>query len=413
MGIESAPGKANVAGPLFSKTLHECRPAAHNADRQAATQRFPIGDHVGLHAKVGLRAARCQPETEKHLVKNQDDAALGANLTQLLEPSCVGRPVIGYFAAAVDQGRVTRGRRIGVQGLQGVDQHAGNVFAGTQHMQAALIHVFECVRFPRGQRIARPRLNIFPPAVVRTAETHQMAALGVVTGESHGLHHSFCAGHVKRHLVQTGDGFKALHVLQHAGMVGAEYRAELFDCLLAGFDARLVEVVTQEVYAVRAGQVIKNVVIQVGDCDALRSLDEASAFDVPAQEITVLVGHPVATCELHVRNDLPGAGRHSDTLREPRGVERCQFKKPVATAFNHGAACAIGVEKHGFVVVVARQQTGNALGDARVTGQRPVFGTREFKSLLGFRKYPGQSAECQQRKCHAFVHTSPLMNIQP
>ena len=280
-------------------------------------------------------------------------------------------------------------------------------------MQAALVHVFECVRFTRGQRIARPRLNVFPPAVVRTAETHQVAALGVVAGQSNGLHHGFCAGHVKRHLIQTRDGFKALHILQHTGVVRTEYRTEVFGRLLAGFNARLVEVVTQKVHAVRAGQVIKNVVIEVGDGDALGSFQETSTFDVPAQEITVLVGHPVATCELHVRNDLPGAGRHSDTLGEPRGVERCQFKKPVASAFHHGAAGAIGVEKHGFVVVVARQQTGNALGDARVTGQRPVFGTREFKSLLGFRKYPGQSAECQQRKCHAFVHTSPLMNIQP
>ena len=360
-----------------------------------------------------MRAARCQPETEKHLVKNQDDAALCANLTQLLEPSRVGRPVVGYFAAAVDQGRVARGRRIGVQGLQGVDQNAGNVFAGAQHMQAALVHVFECVRFTRGQRIARPRLNIFPPAVVRTAETHQMAALGVVAGQSHGLHHGFCAGHVKRHLVQTGDGFKALHVLEHAGMVSTEYRAQVFDCLLAGFDARLVEVVTQEVHAVRAGQVIKNVVVQVGDGDALRSFQEASAFDVPTQEISVLVGHPVTACELHVRNDLPGAGRHGDALGETCGVERSQFKKPVAPAFNHRAAGAIGVKKHGFVVVIARQQAGNTLGDARVSGQRPVFGTREFKSLLGFRQYPGQSAECQQRKCHALFHTSPLMNIQP
>jgi hypothetical protein len=33
-------------------------------------------------AEVFLRAARCQPEAEKHLVEDQHDAALGADLAQ-------------------------------------------------------------------------------------------------------------------------------------------------------------------------------------------------------------------------------------------------------------------------------------------------------------------------------------------
>ena len=58
------------------------------------------------------------------------------------------------LAAAVNEGRVAGGADIGMQCLQRVDQHAGNVPAIAQHPQTGLVHLLQGVGFPGGERIA-------------------------------------------------------------------------------------------------------------------------------------------------------------------------------------------------------------------------------------------------------------------
>ncbi len=93
MGVERAAGKADVGGAVIAEALHQIAAAAHRADRQAAAQRLAVGDHVRLDAEIVLRPARGEPESDEHLIENQHDVALGADLAQALQPVRIGRPV--------------------------------------------------------------------------------------------------------------------------------------------------------------------------------------------------------------------------------------------------------------------------------------------------------------------------------
>ena len=282
-----------------------------------------------------------------------------------------------------------------MQSLQGVDQHTSNVFTGAQHVQAALIHVLEGVRFARWQRVAGARLHVFPPAVVGTTKPNQMAAPGVVAGQAHGLHHSLCTRHMKRHLVQPGNPSKPIHVVEHAGVVGAKHRPQFLHRLLAGLDAAFVEIVAQEVDAVGTGQVKKDIAVEVSHGHALRRLQKTAAFDVACQVIGVLVRHPIPPCELHVRNDAAGTRCHCDTFGIPRVIQGGQPGKAVTATLHHRAIGTVRVEEGVFVIGIARQQASDAFGDTRVTCERTVFGTRELKASFGFGQDPSQDAQGQ------------------
>ena len=100
--------KQMSAGRSSRKRFIRSRAAADHAHRQAAAQRLAVGDHVGPHAEVLLRAAGREAEADEDLVEDQHDAALGADLAQLLQPGGVGGAVEAGAAAAVDQRRVAR-----------------------------------------------------------------------------------------------------------------------------------------------------------------------------------------------------------------------------------------------------------------------------------------------------------------
>ena len=53
-------------------------------------RRLAVGDHVGADAEIFLRAAGGEPEADEHLVEDQHDVALGADLAQRLQPFGVG-----------------------------------------------------------------------------------------------------------------------------------------------------------------------------------------------------------------------------------------------------------------------------------------------------------------------------------
>ena len=59
-------------------------------------------------------------------------------------------------------------------------------------------------------------------------------------------------------------------------MVGAEHRPQVANALAAAGDALLVEVVAEYVDAVRAGQIVKPIAVEIGEGDAGGGLDEGS-----------------------------------------------------------------------------------------------------------------------------------------
>ena len=104
-----------------------CVLAAKHADRQAAGHGLAVGDHVGAHAEVLLRAAGREAKTDEHLVEDQHDAARAAYRAQALEPLGIGGTVEAGLPPAVDQGRIAGRADVGMQRLQRIDQHAGDV----------------------------------------------------------------------------------------------------------------------------------------------------------------------------------------------------------------------------------------------------------------------------------------------
>ncbi len=108
MRVEGAAGEADVGRPVVAEAAHQILAAAHHADRQAAGEALAVGHHVGLDAEIFLGAAGGEAEADEHLVEDQDDAALGADLAQLLQPFGVGGAV-EFRASATD--RPARNRR--------------------------------------------------------------------------------------------------------------------------------------------------------------------------------------------------------------------------------------------------------------------------------------------------------------
>lgn len=79
VGIEGAARKAQV-GRALGLAAHQRRLAADHADRKPAAQGLAVDHQIGLDAEIFLRAARCEPEADEHLVQDQHDAALAADL---------------------------------------------------------------------------------------------------------------------------------------------------------------------------------------------------------------------------------------------------------------------------------------------------------------------------------------------
>ncbi len=86
MRVERAARETDVRRPVLAEALHQLALARNRTDRQAAAERLAVGHHVGPHAEVFLRAAQSEAEADEHLVEDQHDAAIGADLAQLLQP---------------------------------------------------------------------------------------------------------------------------------------------------------------------------------------------------------------------------------------------------------------------------------------------------------------------------------------
>ena len=312
------------------------------------------------------------------------------------------------LARAVNQRAVARRARIGVQRLQRVDQHTGNVTPGAQHLQAARIHVFERVGLAGRQRVARAGLNVVPPAVVSPAESHDVIALGVKARQPHGLHHGLGTRHVERDLIEPRDALKPLHVLQHARVVRAQHGAQLASGFHALSDACLVEVLSKEVHAVRTGQVMKLVAVKVFQRHAAGGTHEAGALEPGAQVGAVLKRHAVGAGELQVRDAKLGCFSHRDAfgvavLKDGREPIHSRF-----AFFNDSSYCAIRRKEFVFIVGIARNQPRHALGHAGVARERAVLGARQFEAALRRRHGQRQDAHGQCAENPSLVHMNCL-----
>ena len=382
MCIEGAAGKTNIARAVIAKALHPCRFTAHHPDRQAAAQGLAVSDHVGVNAKVSLSAAMVQTKTQKHFIHDECDAFFCTDLSQSLQPRCIGLPVVMHRALAINQGAVSGCSAVRVHGLQRVDQHTGDVLAVAQNTQGVGMHIVQ------GEGVARRRhgvawswLHIVPPAVISTCEAHNFSLLGVVAGQTDGLHHRFGARHVKRHLVLARQGTQALDVVQHTRVVTTQNRSQVLRHGCTFGHAGFVKVVAKQIHAIRTRHIDELVAIHVSEPYALARTPKTAQLQVLRQQFSELVGHTVLAGELHIGDH--GLGRSGVRQRQRTSCFEldAQFVQGSVACMGNVWRRTVDRKPSLRAVAVGWQPVGKALRHTQVSTQGRVFGKRQLQAL--------------------------------
>src|SRR5215470_4724353 len=168
-----------------------------------------------------------------------------------------------------------------------------------------------------------------------------------------------------------------MHVVDDHRMVRTENRAEARAALAATPDAFLVEVVPEEIDAVRARKVISCIAVEVRERGPGGRGGKDARAEMLAHEAAVLERDLVRARELEIGDvveDLSGEPRR---LRESRGVQRREPHETGTPPPNHFFRRAVRAEERRLVVLVERDETRDLSCDARVPGQRGMFGARE------------------------------------
>src|SRR5262249_3919509 len=150
-------------------------------------------------------------------------------------------------STAVDERAIAGGGDVRMKSLNRVDQDAGDVPASTQDPKRSVIHLAQRVGVAGHPRISKTGLYVVPPPVVRAREADEVRFTRVKSRKPYSLHHGLGAGHMERHLVESGNVPEAVDVLLNERMVGAKHRSELSHAFDPGVDAVFVKVVAENV----------------------------------------------------------------------------------------------------------------------------------------------------------------------
>ncbi len=294
-----------------------------------------------------------------------------------------------------------------MQRLQRIDQHTGDVAAAVENAQGRLVHVAQRVGLAFVRRIADPRLHVAPPSVVGAAESNQVAAAGVVSGEAYRLHHGLGSGHVKGHLVHAGYLEQPPHIVGDRRMVAAEHRAQVAHPLAAAGDALLVEVVAEDIHAVGARHVVELVAVQIGQRHAGGGRHERTAPEMPAHEAAELIGHAVTAGELQVGDALDDLRGQRGVLRASRGESRRQAHEARPPCFGDARGRLVDAKNPVISVLVVGDEAREAARHARMSRHRTVFGARKLqpKPKLGQRQ--GQRTRRRNPNDRRLSHLKP------
>ncbi len=403
MRIEGAARETDVGRPVVAKAAHVCVLAAKHPNRQAAGHGLAVSHHIRAHAEVFLRAAGREAKTHEHFIKDQHDAACAAHRAQALEPIGIACSVEAGLPGAVDQGRIPGRAAVGMQSLQRIDEHAGDVAPVLEHPKRGFVHVLQRVGIPRGDRVADAGLHIAPPAVICAAEAHQVGASGVVARQPHRLHDRLRAGHVKGNLIETRNLEQAPNVVGDERVIGAEHRPQFAHARAAALDAVLVEVVAEHIDAVGTRDVVEPIAVKIGDLDPGRGLQEGARFEVPPHVAAELKRHAIPGSEFEVGNTAGKGGGLRNRLLEACGIKRRQPQERGAPGRRHLRRRGIDIEEPRLVVLVKRNPAGKAPRHARMARERAMLrpGKLQSRERLAQQERRGESRQCVADRCDA------------
>ena len=167
-------------------------------------------------------------------------------------------------------------------------------------------------------------------------------------------------------------------------MVGAQHGAEVAHHIGAALNAVFVKVVTEQVHAVRAGQIVERVAIQIRHGDACARLHKRSHLQALGSQFAKLKRQSVGADELQIGQHLCRFRRGTQAFRKALLKLHHQRGKSGLAAFHHICWRPVHGKGLGLVVGIAGQQRRHAPGGAGMPGQRAVFGQRQLNPGLGF-----------------------------
>src|SRR3954462_14313902 len=112
-------------------------------------------------------------------------------------------------------------------------------------------------------------------------------------------------------------------------MIGAKHRPKITDPFGTPCDAVLVKVLSEKVDTVRAGQVVEDVSVEVGERHAGRRRQERSGCKMLTHEAAELEGHAVCADELEIGDTARYLGCKRFRAGEALIIESRQFPKTV------------------------------------------------------------------------------------
>ena len=240
-----------------------------------------------------------------------------------------------------------------------------------------------------------------------------MGSARVISGQAHRLHHRLGARHVEGHLVLARQGLQALHVLQHARVVGPQHRTQRSSGRGTLCDALLVKVVAEQVDSVGTCEIKELVAVQITHLHASRGLHEAAHAQMLPQVRAVLEGHAVAAGELQIGDARPSFGRGLCAQGIPLGIQAGQRLEPGLAPNSHLCWRVIACKKALLAVGVARDQRSHSLGHARVARQRTMLGARQLDTPLQPRQAPGDTQRQSRKRRHGGQRESFFHGVDP
>ncbi len=301
---------------------------------KSAAERLAVGDEIGAHAEILLRAAVREAEADKHLVEDQHDVALGADRAQPLEPFGIGVPVEMRACARCRPARNRRRRSVRMQRLQRIDQHAGDV---APRCAARAAHPRTC---PSACRFRAPAPDCRRPAARRptSRDRRRRSAPDASAGcgsapaapPASPLRCPTCGTTPRRARKSASGASRCRRPPDDRGRAPGRARARA--SAPRSMD-RLVEVVAEHVDAVGAGEVVEPVAVEIGDRHAARRLHERADGRCCAHDAAELERHPVGVGELQVGNAVGSPRRCAGWSRRS-----ASGKAPTAARSRRGGA---------------------------------------------------------------------------
>ena len=199
-----------------------------------------------------------------------------------------------------------------------------------------------------------------------------------------------------------------MDVFRHHRMVAAEHRTQAFYPLAAAGYAVFVKVVAEHVHAVRTGEVIAVVAIEIGGDGSVGGDRERTAAEVFAHVPAELKGNAVACRELQVRDTCFHRTGLPHGLGKALCIQFCKTSKGCLPLSGDPGRRAVCREKMRLIVLIERDQTGKPCPPPRVPGQRAMFGLAQLQPQSQSIPNPRQEEKNETPKQNLCRHSMTL-----